>query len=151
MRNDTEKAIKEYGTSTFLFKKIIEEAEKLISDSEKVILVITANFGITYPDPTKKDAGAGVVFVTDNRMLIYHKPLHEGISFIVPLSEIKEIKLVKNVMNGSDNIQVYTSDAIYNFPLSIKEKSFSLSSKQAAANKIYRAFLFAKNPTEFAK
>ena len=60
MRKDTSAALKEYGISSFLFKKNIEEAEKLVDESEKIILVLTSNFNIVYPDPTKRDAGAGV-------------------------------------------------------------------------------------------
>lgn len=139
MRKDTVAALKEYGISSFLFKKNIEEAENLIDDSEKIIVVLTTNFNIVYPDPTQRTAGPGVVIVTDKKMLVYYKPLHEGISFITPISEIKDVKLIPNNMNGGNNIQVYTADKVYNFTLPAAGK----------INKIYRAFLFALNQNEF--
>lgn len=150
MRKDTSAALKEYGISSFLFKKNIEEAEKLVDESEKIILVLTTNFNIVYPDPTKRDAGAGVVIVTDKKIVVYHKPLHEGISFIVPVSEIKEILLTPNVLNGVNTIQVITADRIFNFPLPASGGSFKLTSPKAFANKIHRAFLYALNQKEFA-
>lgn len=154
MREDTQKALKEYEISTFLFKANIEEAEQLIQTDEGVILVLTTNFSITYPDPTKRTAFPGVVIVTDKRMLLYYKPLHEGISDITLLTDIEDIKLVKDVVSGINHIQVYVEDRIYDFTVAPKQKAFKLSSTSsvdAAVNKIYRAFMFAKNPNDFEK
>ena len=149
MRQDTIAALKEYGISSFMFKKNIEAAEQFVSDNEKIILVLTSNFNIVYPDPTKRDAGAGVVIVTNEKIVVYHKPSHEDVSYIVPVSEIKKILLVPNFINGSDNIQVYTSDRIFNFPLPAVGSSFKLTSKKNFANKIYMAFMYALNQEEF--
>lgn len=154
MREDTQKALREYEISTFLFKSNIEEAEKLINDDEKVILVLTTNFSITYPDPTKRTAYPGVVFVTDKRMILYYKPLHDGISDIVSIKDIKDIQLIKEVMTGINHIQVYTEDKLYDFTVAPKQKAFKISTSASvtnAVNKIYRAFLFAKNPNGFKK
>lgn len=152
MREDTQKALKEYEISTFLFKSNIEEAEKIIQVDESVVLVLTTNFCITYPDPTKRTAFPGVVIVTDKRMLLYYKPLHEGISDITLLTDIKDIKLIKDAMSGINHIQVYVEDKIYDYTVAPKQKAFKLSSASSvdvAVNKIYRAFLFAKNPNGF--
>lgn len=150
MRKDTSAALKEYGISAFLAKKTIEEAEELIDENEKVILVLTSNFNIVYPDPTKRDAGAGVIIVTDKKIVVYHKPLHKSISFIVPVSEIREILLIPNVLSGIYTIQVITADKLFNFPLPASGGSFKLTNPKAFANKIHRAFLYALNQKEFA-
>jgi len=143
MRDDIQKSIKEYEISTFLFKSDIEEAEKLIDDDENVIIVLATNFSITYPDPTKRVACPGVVFMTNKRMILYYKPLYEGISDITHITDIKDIKLI----NGVNHIQVYTEDKVYDFV--VTPKVFRHSNLQNAVNKIYRAFLFAKNPNGF--
>lgn len=150
MRQDTIAALKEYGISSFMFKKNIEAAEQFVSENEKIILVLTSNFNIVYPDPTKRDAGAGVIIVTNEKIVVYHKPLHEGISYVVPVSEIKKILLVPNIMKGSDNIQVYTADKIFNFPLPTCGSSFKLTNTKNFANKIYMAFMYALNQEGFA-
>ncbi len=143
MRDDTRKALKEYEIPTFLFKSDIEEAEKLIDDDENVIIVLATNFSITYPDPTKRVACPGVVFMTNKRMILYYKPLNEGISDITHITDIKDIKLI----NGVNHIQVYTEDKVYDYV--VTPKVFRHSNLQNAVNKIYRAFLFAKNPNGF--
>lgn len=151
MREDTKAALKEYEISSFMFRKKIEEAEELIGIDEKVICVLTPTFVITYPDPTKKEMGVGIVIVTDQNIILYHRPRNEGISYITPMSKVNDIKLVTLFKDGSNNIQVYTDEKIFNFTLPAVGGSFKLSSgSQNIANKIFHAFMFAKNGNTFA-
>lgn len=148
MREDIQKVLQEYEISTFLFKSNIEEAEKLLNENEKIILVLTTNFNIICSEPEKNASGSGVVFVTDKRMILYYKPLHEGIADIVQLKDIDNIKLLPNVINNGNHLQVYTQDKSYDFTVVPKQKAFKLSSAASlanAVNKIYNAFLSAVN------
>ena len=147
MREDTQKAIKEYQISTLFAKKNIEEAEKLVYDDEKVILVLSTNFNIVYPDPTKKDISVGVLFLTDKRMILRYKKKNEYISDITLLSEITKTDFT--TLLADKFVQVCTKDKIYTFRVSGNQKSFALSDDNANSIKIYRAFLFALNPNGF--
>lgn len=152
MREDTQKALKEYEVSTFLFKKDIEEAEKLISENETVIIVLTTNFSITYPDPTKKVACPCVVFVTNERMVILYKDYKDVVTDITPIEEFKSVLHIKNPIDHTNHIQVHTKDKIYDFLAIPKVKAFSLSSQQDIDKKalhMYHAFLYAYNPNGF--
>lgn len=152
MREDIQKAIKEYeiATSPF-FKKEAEAAEKYLGTEEKVILCLEANFCISYPDPTKKIALYGIILVTNKRVFIYYKPKKEGFIDEILLGEITDIKVFSPSL-CDDHIQVYSADKIYDFPIRTKQRGFVVSvvqSKQAAFAKIYRAFMFAVNPDGF--
>ncbi len=153
MREDIQKSIKEYeiATSPF-FKKDVEAAEKFLNDDENVILCLDTNFCINYPDPTKKIALPGIVFLTNTRIVIHCK-LKEDFVDTLPLEEINDIKIFNNPLGG-DHIQVYSTDKIYDFLIATKQKGFVISlaqRKQAALGKIYNAFLFAKNPDGFGE
>lgn len=153
MREDIQKAIKEYEISTnIFFKKNVEAAEKYLSDDEDVILCLDTNFCINYPDPTKKVALPGIVFLTHKRIIIYYEWKDKTVD-VMPIEEITDIKAVDLNLSG-DHIQVYSADKIYDFLILTKQKGLVISiaqSKQAAFGKIYRAFLFAKNPDGFGE
>ena len=152
MREDTQKALKEYEVSSFLFKKEIEEAEKLISENEAVIIVLTTNFSITYPDPTKRVACPGIVFLTDKRMIVFYKDYKDDVTDITPIAEFKSVIHVKDPANHTNHIQVHTKDKIYDFLAMPKVKAFSLSSQRDIDKKamhMYHAFLYAQNPDGF--
>lgn len=149
MRKDTSAALKKYGISAFFAKKTIEEAEELIDESENVILVLITNYDIAYPDPTKRDIGAGIVMATDKKIVVYCKVLRKSISFIVPVSEIQEILLIPKI-NGTYTIQVITAERIFNFPLPASGGSFRLESPKDFATMIYKAFMYSLNQKEFA-
>lgn len=152
MREDTQKALKEYEISTFLFKKEIENAEKLIADNENVIIVLTTNFSITFPDPTKRVASPCVVFVTDKRMIILYKNGKDDVTDITPVAEFKSVLHVKDPTNNTNHIQVHTKDKIFDFLAIPKVKAFSLSSQRDIDKKtlhMYNAFLYAQNPNGF--
>lgn len=153
MREDIQKAIKEYEIATNLFfKKNVEAAEKYLDDSENVILCLDTNFCINYPDPTKKIALPGIIFLTHQRIIIYYKWKDEVVD-VMPIEEITDIKPLDLRLEG-DHIQVYSADKIYDFLILTKQKGLVVSvvqSKQAAFGKIYRAFLFAKNPNGFGE
>ena len=153
MREDIQKAIKEYeiATSPF-FKKDVEVAEKHLDYNEDVILCLDTNFCIIYPDPTKKVALPGVVFLTNKRMLVHCKSKEEFID-ILPIEEINDVKII-NVTMGNEHIQIYSADKVYDFLILTKQRGFVVSlaqRKKDAVNKIYRAFLFAKNPNGFGE
>lgn len=153
MREDIQKAIKEYEIATNLFfKKNVEAAEKYLDDSENVILCLDTNFCINYPDPTKKIALPGIIFLTHQRIIIYYKWKDEVVD-VMPIEEITDIKPLDLRLEG-DHIQVYSADKIYDFLILTKQKGLVVSvaqSKQAAFGKIYRAFWFAKNPNGFGE
>ena len=152
MREDTQKALKEYEVSSFLFKKEIEEAEKLISENEAVIIVLTTNFSITYPDPTKRVDCPGIVFLTDKRMIVFYKDYKDDVTDITPVSEFKLVRHVKDYTNNTNHIQVHTKDKVYDFLALPKVKAFSLSSQKDIDQKamhMYHAFLYAQNPDGF--
>lgn len=152
MREDTQKALKEYEISTFLFKKEIENVEKLIADDEKVIIVLTTNFSITFPAPTKRVASPCVVFVTDKRMIILYKNGRDDVTDITPVTEFKSIFHIKDPENNTNHIQVHTKDKLFDFLAIPKVKAFSLSSQKDIDKKalhMYHAFLYAQNPNGF--
>lgn len=152
MREDTQKALKEYEVSSFLFKKEIEEAEKLLSENERVIIVLTTNFSITYPDPTKRVACPGIVFLTDKRMIVFYKDYKDDATDITPIAEFKSVIHVKDPANHANHIQVHTKEKIYDFLAMPKVKAFSLSSQRDIDKKalhMYHAFLYAQNPNDF--
>lgn len=152
MREDIQKVIKEYEIATMpFFKKDAEAAEKYLDADEKVILCLDGNFCISYPDPTKKTSLYGITLVTNKRVFIYYKPKKEGLIDEILLGEITDIKVFSPSLYD-DNIQVYSADKIYNFPIRTKQKGLVISiaqSKQVAFAKIYRAFMFAVNPNGF--
>lgn len=154
MREDIQKAIKEYEIATMpFFKKEAEAAEKYLDVDEKVILCLDGNFCISYPDPTKKISLYGITLVTNKRVFIYYKPKKEGLIDEMLLGEITDIKVFSPSLYD-DHIQVYSADKIYDFPIRTKQKGLVISiaqSKQAAFAKIYRAFLFARNPNGFGE
>lgn len=136
----------------FFLKKEIEEAEKLISDNETVIIVLTTNFSITYPDPTKKVSCPCVVFVTNERMVILYKKQKDDVTDITSIDEFKSVLHIKNPADHTNHIQVHTKDKIYDFLAMPKVKAFSLSSQQDIDKKalhMYHAFLYAQNPNGF--
>lgn len=152
MREDIQKAIKEYEIATMpFFKKEAEASEKYLGTEEKVILCLDGNFCISYPDPTKKISLYGITLVTNKRVFIYYKPKKEGLIDEILLGEITDIKVFSPSLYD-DHIQVYSADKIYDFPIRTKQKGLVISiaqSKQAAFAKIYRAFMFAINPNGF--
>lgn len=153
MREDIQKSIKEYEISTnIFFKKNVEAAEKYLNDNEDVILCLDTNFCINYPDPAKKVALPGIVFLTHKRIIIYYRWKDEVVD-VMPIEEITDIKTI-DLSLGGDHIQVYSADKIYDFLILTKQKGLVVSMaqrKQAAFGKIYRAFLFAKNPNGFGE
>lgn len=153
MREDIQKSIKEYEIATTpFFKKDVADAEKFLNDDENVILCLDTNFCIIYPDPTKKVALPGVVFLTDKRIVIHCK-LKEDFVDTLSVKEINDVKII-NVPMGNEHIQVYSEDKVYDFLILTKQRGFVVSvaqRKKDAVNKIYRAFLFAQNPNGFGK
>ncbi len=151
MRDDIQKSIKEYEVATSpFFKKSVEAAEKFLNDDENVILCLDTNFCISYPDPTKKVALPGIIFLTNKRIVI-HCRLKEDFIDTLQLEKITDIKTLSLPLGG-DHIQIYSADKIYDFLILTKQKGLVVSMaqrKQAAFGKIYRAFLFAKNPNGF--
>lgn len=154
MREDIQKAIKEYEIAvTPFFKKCVGYAEKYLNDDEDVILCLDIDFCINYPDPTKKVVLPGIVFLTNKRILLHCKLKKEDFIDTLPIEEITDIKVFSPSL-CDDHIQVYSADKIYDFPIMTKQRGFVVSvvqSKQAAFGKIYRAFLFAKNPNGFGE
>lgn len=123
-----------------------------MNDNEDVILCLDTNFCINYPDPTKKVALPGIVFLTHKRIIIYYRWKDEVVD-VMPIEEITDIKTI-DLSLGGDHIQVYSADKIYDFLILTKQKGLVVSMtqrKQAAFGKIYRAFLFAKNPNGFGE
>ncbi len=154
MREDIQKAIKEYEIAvTPFFKKCVGYAEKYLNNDENVILCLDIDFCINYPDPTKKVVLPGIVFLTNKRILLHCKLKKEDFIDILPIEEITDIKVFSPSL-CDDHIQVYSADKIYDFPIRTKQRGFVVSvvqSKQAAFGKIYRAFLFARNPNGFGE
>lgn len=154
MREDIQKVIKEYEIATTpFFKKDEQAAEKYLNDDEDVILCLDTNFCIVYPDPTKKVALPGIIFLTNKRMLIHCKLKKDDFIDILPVEEIDDVKIITPTA-GNDHIQVYSAEKAYDFLISTKQRGFVVSvaqSKKNAVNKIYRAFLFAQNPNGFGK
>ncbi len=123
-----------------------------MNDNEDVILCLDTNFCINYPDPAKKVALPGIVFLTHKRIIIYYRWKDEVVD-VMPIEEITDIKTI-DLSLGGDHIQVYSADKIYDFLILTKQKGLVVSMaqrKQAAFGKIYRAFLFAKNPNGFGE
>ena len=115
MRDDTQKALHEYDISTLGVKKYIEAAENFLTNDENVLFVMSTNFVITYNDPTKRAACAGVVFLTDKRMLLYYKPNKEEYTDITNYDEIKFVHFQNDDFTGGSCILVQTNDRAYKF------------------------------------
>ncbi len=145
MREDTQKAIKEYKISVSFSAKSIESAEEFLSDNEKVLFVSPTNFGITYKDPTKKNACIGVVFLTDKRMLLYYKIHDEVNTDVTTLNEIEKITLISNPMTAGNRILVQAGDRIYNFSISVHMNFKSSASIYKDMLKVAMIFEYARD------
>lgn len=71
MRDDTAKAVKEFGVKTLFNKKSIEEAEKAILPGETVLAIQCSTFEISYPEKKKPDSYSGVFFITDKALYYF--------------------------------------------------------------------------------
>lgn len=103
------------------FKKSVEAAEKFLYDDENVILCLETNFIINFPDPTKKIALPGIVFLTNKRIVIHYNEYREERVDTLTIEEINDIKVFCEPLGG-DHIQVFSTEKIYSFPIITKQK-----------------------------
>lgn len=135
MRNDTIRALEDFGIKTLGNQKSIESAEALLHADERVLFVTPTNIVVTTTNTRKKDRLPGVVFLTDKRLVFQFKALASFSSEVVPLEEIRSLNCNGNGLTGG-HVEIHTMT-----------KSFDIlvSYKKDAIQNIQRVFENARN------
>ena len=136
MREDTKSVLKEYDVSVFFLKKDVKTVEELLYTNEQVLLVLIPCFTIKHLDSESVENSINcVLFLTDQRMILYYTAYGEEITHIEQWSDVKTIEFVTHPLIGN-HAQIYTEKKLYDFVLPKQPDS---------AVKIYNAFLSAHN------
>ncbi len=91
MRTDIESALKKYKIHTFGSKKVIERAESMLWNEEKVIFITPTNAVIGNVYGGKKDKLPGVFVLTDKRIVFVYRMLKDETFLAFGLSEIQSV------------------------------------------------------------
>ncbi|MCH5348403.1 MAG: SHOCT domain-containing protein [Oscillospiraceae bacterium] len=136
MREDTKRVLKEYDVSVLFHKRDVKAVEELLYTNEQVLLVLTTGFVIGYIGTVNlEESNTSILFLTDQRMILYYTTYDEGLTKIEQWSNIKTIKFLTSPLIVN-HVQVSTEKIVYDFILPKQPDS---------AVKIYNAFLSAHN------
>lgn len=136
MREDVWRAISEFQIKTFGFNKQLAKAEELLTPDEKVLFAAPSNITITYANTRQSGWIAGVVFLTDKRVLVSSKILSSFTTESIPLHEIRSVSLRNDGSGLGSLIFVHTLT---------KSISFMVTYKKDMAQRIFQLFENAKN------
>lgn len=95
MRDDTAKAVKEFGVKTLFNKKSIEEAEKAILPGETVLAIQCTNFDIFSVTMKKPETHTGIFFATEKNLYFLSSIDFLKVQEIVPYNEIKAVNVAQ--------------------------------------------------------
>ncbi len=119
MRKDVEQALSKFDINTFGNRTNIDNAEKMLSDEEKVLFVTPTNLTVSSVNIRKKDTTPGVLFLTDKRVLFCSQILGKFKTESVPLNEIRSINGNGNGLSGG-HIEIQTIAKTYDILVSYK-------------------------------
>lgn len=135
MRNDTERALKEFDVKTLGNKKNIEKAEALVGEDESIIFISPTNVIIREVNTKHKEKLPGIAILTDKRFIFSYQLLLQSRVDVIQLDEIRSINCTGNSLTGG-HIEIHTITKTYDILVSYKKELML---------KIQTAFEDAKN------
>lgn len=138
VRTDIESFIKKYKIPTFGFKSYYKNAEKYLSDDEKVLFIYPGNANIVKSDSNfkakpfdLKNKKPGVFVITSKK--VFHLSKVFGDSFQqIPISEVSSYRFDKQPLSGGV-IQVFSNN--YSIEADISYKNEIVMAARSAMDK----------------
>jgi len=120
MRDDIRKALAEYEINTFGQKKQLERAETQLDPDEIVKFIVPTVVTVSSANTRKKDKNAGVVVLTDKRVLITSQIAFNHSSETVLFHEIRSVNSGGDGVSGG-HIELHTLTKTITFIVTYKK------------------------------
>lgn len=91
MREDVQAAVEKYEINLFGNKSALAKAEQLLHSDETVLFATPTNVTTTHANTRLSRTDPGIVFLTTERFLFFHKILSRFSVESVPLKEIRSV------------------------------------------------------------